>query len=541
MDWFNSSLRNKLLSVIFGGLALTILAAIFSQSMLRDNIHEFELLLEGDMENASAASEANLAFKTQVQEWKNVLIRGSDNSSFQKYWGKFISQEQKVQELTKKLQDNLTDKDQIASAESFIAAHKTMGEKYRRGKKRFESSNFDPNIGDKAVKGIDREPSKLLANLAEQLHEKAHNNAEEITAGANATAITSLLILLAVGAAMAFVCALIIINGVTKPTQYITDKISKLSQGVLNQEIVIDRQDELGSLAQAAKELNNYISDLIPHLQGSTRDLATASEELNTAAEMIESGTANQHSRTDQVATAINEMTSTVQEVAQHAAGAADAAQAADNSSTEASQVMGETISTITQLASEVENASQVIAKLEMDTTNVGTVLDVIKGIAEQTNLLALNAAIEAARAGEQGRGFAVVADEVRTLAQRTQESTAEIQNIIENVQNGARNAVSVMEEGRSHTQRSVEQVQAAGESLQVITQAVSDIRDMNTQIATAAEEQTSVAEEIGRNVEEITHIADDTAKSAKSTTSTAATLSNLSRDLNNLTSRFTA
>ncbi|WP_425287514.1 methyl-accepting chemotaxis protein [Pseudomonas panipatensis] len=252
-------------------------------------------------------------------------------------------------------------------------------------------------------------------------------------------------------------------------------------------------------------------------------------------------GTREQFSRTDQVATAMHEMSATAQEVARHAADAARAADDADQHAQSGERVMQSTIQTITQVSDEIASTAEVIRRLEADSGRIGKVLEVIRGIAEQTNLLALNAAIEAARAGEQGRGFAVVADEVRTLAQRTAESTAEIHQIIDTVQTGAVNAVRAIESGQSRSEQGLEQVTQAGDMLQSITHAVEAIRDMNRQIATAAEEQTSVAEDISRNLAEITSIASTNDENVQRTHRASQHLHGLSGELSDVTHRLGA
>ncbi len=304
------------------------------------------------------------------------------------------------------------------------------------------------------------------------------------------------------------------------------------------------RLDESGNneISRLAKAFNNFaekVRGLVSQVYGSTTQLASAAEEMSAIMEETNRGTQQQQSETAMVVTAMNEMTATVQEVARHATDAAAAANSADNASAEGKQVVINTMNAIESLSKEVHSAASVISQLEKDSENIGTVLDVIKGIAEQTNLLALNAAIEAARAGEQGRGFAVVADEVRTLASKTQQSTQEIQEMIEKLQAGAQSAVKVMDDSRIKAEESVTQAAQAGSSLEAITNSVSLIKDMNTQIATAAEQQSSVAEEINRNVVNISDIVDRTAEGASQTSIASEELAKLAGDLQHLVNQF--
>ena len=309
--------------------------------------------------------------------------------------------------------------------------------------------------------------------------------------------------------------------------------------GDLTKRLATEGNDEVAELAQGFNHFADTVQKLVQQVQGSTTQVATATEEMSAITAQTSAGVQRQRSEIDQVATAMTEMAATVQEVARNAAGAAEAAREANGEAEDGKRVVDATIAAIHNLAREVSEAAGVIDQLAADSESIGGVLDVIRGIAEQTNLLALNAAIEAARAGEQGRGFAVVADEVRTLAQRTQASTQEIQQMIEKVQGGARGAVAVMQAGRKSAEESVRQAGEAGSSLQTINYAVSAISDMNVQIASAAEEQSAVAEEINRNIVNIGTVADETATGSEHTATASAELARLGTDLQRAAGQF--
>ncbi|VAX11236.1 Methyl-accepting chemotaxis sensor/transducer protein [hydrothermal vent metagenome] len=321
--------------------------------------------------------------------------------------------------------------------------------------------------------------------------------------------------------------------------EQISEATDRLSDGDLTVLINLDSRDEMSRIASRFNAMTEKFNALIQQIISSSGQLATASEEVSSVATESASNVERQRHETDQVATAINEMTATVQEVANNASNAAGAAANADNETRGGKAVVENTSKVIAELAHEIENAAEVIKGVEQDSETIGGVLDVIKGIAEQTNLLALNAAIEAARAGEQGRGFAVVADEVRTLASRTQESASEIESMIDKLQAGSHDAVKVMEKSRERAQTGVEQANEAAQSLDAINRAVSTITEMNTQIASAAEEQSAVSEEINKNVSSISQISEQTASGSEQTTNAANELAKLASDLQNLVSQF--
>ncbi len=538
--FLQKSLRAQILALVGGSLALILITALACFSFLSGGMQSYRDLLDGPLQSSRLIDAANVEFKTQVQEWKNVLLRGQDSANLQRYWGQFETQERKVQEILSQLtQVTSADPALRAQVERLRGEHQTLGSNYRKGRDAFVASGADPKAGDEAVKGIDRATSEQLSALVEHLHQQSLVRADQINASAARTIFNGTLLMLAAALVIAVFSLWLVNRNLIIPIRHLIGHVDQLSHGQFGQRVDSSRRDELGLLARAANTLRDFLASTTERLHHSTHNLDNASNELNAIASRMTEGVNEQFERTDQVATAMHEMSATAQEVARHAADAAQAANDADDSARQGGAVMQSTIATITDIRGEIANTAEVIRRLESDSGRIGKVLEVIRGIAEQTNLLALNAAIEAARAGEQGRGFAVVADEVRHLAQRTAESTAEINQIIDTVQTGALNAVRAIESGQQRSEQGVTQVTEAGAMLQRITTAVEAIRDMNRQIATAAEEQTSVAEDISRNLTELTAIASANQDNVERTQSASSTLHQLSGELGEVTRRL--
>jgi methyl-accepting chemotaxis protein len=536
------SLRAQLLALLGGSLLLILLIALSCFNSLSNDVQTYRGLLTGPIEAATLIEESNIEFKTQVQEWKNLLIRGQNPAEFDKHWGQFESQERKIQEDLGKLL-KAVDFDQAlkTQVERLRTEHQRLGTAYRKGRDAFVAANHDAKVGDAAVKGIDRASSEQMTALAAQLHAMTIAEAKAIDNSADNTLLYGSLIML-ISVAVISVVSLGLLNSlVLEPINRLLAYLEQLSRGKIGQRLHNQREDEIGRLADAANLLRDFLAQASHELQHSTQALDSASGNLNEISNLMTHGVREQFNRTDQVATAMQEMSATAQEVARHAVEAAHAADDADSSARQSDGVMQSTILTITNIRTEIANTAEVIRTLEADSGRIGKVLEVIRGIAEQTNLLALNAAIEAARAGDAGRGFAVVADEVRNLAKKTADSTAEINQIISTVQTGAVNAVRAIESGQNRSEEGVEQVTQAGAMLQRITGAVEAIRDMNRQIATAAEEQTAVAEDISQNLTEITAIANANHENVERTQAASNTLAELSNQLGKVNQRLLA
>lgn len=330
-------------------------------------------------------------------------------------------------------------------------------------------------------------------------------------------------------------------NRMTGRIVRIQESLMDISQGDgdLTQRLPVISQDEIGSLAEAFNLFVDKIHQTIQRVFQVVDDLNQTSTKMDHSASGTNASVQAQHQETEMVATAMNQMNASSVEVAQSAGEANRATNSAQEDGSQALTVVQQTSSAISQLASEIDTSAQAIEALGNDVEAIVSILDVIRGIAEQTNLLALNAAIEAARAGEQGRGFAVVADEVRALAGRTQESTAEIQAMIERLQNGSREAITAMGKSKSVGESAVEHSAKASESLQQISAAIDHISNMNAHIATAAEEQTSVSQSIDQSVSRIAESSRETRQYAEETSEASSNLAKISSDLQRLLNQF--
>lgn len=328
-------------------------------------------------------------------------------------------------------------------------------------------------------------------------------------------------------------------NRVWVPLGEAMSALQGLSQGQLNPKVPSKQVGEIGQLCKAINELNEFMSQLRGNLDAASSQLDSSSNSLHSGTRGFSDRVQETHSMADHISSAMDEMTVTAREVSGHASQAADQTHAMNESVNFGQKSMDEATNAIGRLSSQMDVAVETVRKLAEDSSSVGKVLSVIRGIAEQTNLLALNAAIEAARAGEQGRGFAVVADEVRSLAQKTQESTQEIQVIIENVQNGAKNATSVIDSSKSITTETSGLFSEAGSKLLEIGQSISELSSLNTHVARAVDEQTRAADSIGRDVTRVAQIAEEFKSLQSDVERASGELSGLAKNNSTLCSRF--
>jgi methyl-accepting chemotaxis protein len=376
--------------------------------------------------------------------------------------------------------------------------------------------------------------AKLVEINGRQLTQTNHAAAEQYSSAFNL--VIGMLIIATV---LTMLFAWLLTRSITQPIAAALDAAETIAEGNLTRPIKVDGTDEAGRLLLAMQKMQEKLRDTLMRISGSATQLASAAEELNAVTDEGARGLAQQNNEIEQAATAVNEMTSAVEEVARNAVSTSEASKNATASAGDGRDLVMETVNAIERMSGDVQSTADLIGNLAEESRDIGKVLDVIRGLADQTNLLALNAAIEAARAGEAGRGFAVVADEVRALAHRTQQSTSEIERMIGSIQGGTEKAVSSMRHSTERAESTLNIAKGAGLALDTINTAVVEINERNLVIASAAEEQAQVAREVDRNLVNIRDLSAQSSDGAAQTSAASGELTRLAVDLNSMVSRF--
>ncbi len=376
--------------------------------------------------------------------------------------------------------------------------------------------------------------NRLLEINTQQTHDTNQQAADQYD-----SAFDLVIALLVAATALTLALAWSLTNSITKPIANALGAAESIAEGDLTRPITVDGEDEAGRLLAAMAKMQDKLRDTLQRISGSATQLASAAEELNSVTDESARGLTRQNNEIEQAATAVNEMTSAVEEVARNAVSTSEASQSATASAGDGRDLVQETVSAIERMSADVQSTATLIGDLANESRDIGKVLDVIRGLADQTNLLALNAAIEAARAGEAGRGFAVVADEVRALAHRTQQSTSEIERMIGSIQSGTEHAVDSMRNSTERAESTLNIARGAGMSLDTINSAIVEINQRNLVIASAAEEQAQVAREVDRNLVNIRDLSVQSATGANQTSAASSELSRLAVDLNTMVGRF--
>jgi len=377
-----------------------------------------------------------------------------------------------------------------------------------------------------------------LSKLVE-INTRQSDAANQQAADQYSSAFTMVVVLLIIATVLTLLFAWLLTNSITRPISQALAAAETIAEGDLTQTVKVDGTDEAGRLLAAMHKMQEKLRDTLQRISGSASQLASAAEELNAVTDESARGLVRQNDEIEQAATAVNEMTSAVEEVARNAISTSDASKNATGSAGDGRDLVQETVSAIERMSSDVQATAELVGNLADESRDIGKVLDVIRGLADQTNLLALNAAIEAARAGEAGRGFAVVADEVRALAYRTQQSTSEIERMINSIQGGTEKAVGSMRNSTERAESTLSIAKGAGLALETINTAIVEINERNLVIASAAEEQAQVAREVDRNLVNIRDLSAQSSEGATQTSAASGELTRLAVDLNSLVSRF--
>ena len=536
----NLNIKNKLTAGFAVLVAILIGVGIFSITRV-DMLGELTVkMYKHPLTVTRASLQANVDIIKMHRSMKDVAL-AKDVAAMEKASAKVDEYEKDAFEQYAVVEDRILGKEGDALIAETIAIFKAWKPirdeviQFMEAGNRAAAADITKVKGAKHVALLDSKMSALV-EYAGTKGAGFFKKAQQTTSSTKMFTVT----LVVISAIIATLLAMMLIRAITGPMGKLRDTIEIIERDSdLSHRLNITTQDEFGATAQAFDKMLEKFQSIVSQVNGSATQMSAAAEQLSVITQETARGIQEQTSQTDQVATAINEMSATVQEVSRNAGEAAVAANETTQEANNGRQVVNEAIDSMDKLAGEIEQAGAVITKLEEDGVKIGAVLDVIRVIAEQTNLLALNDAIEAARAGEQGRGFAVLAYEVRTLASRTQESTQEIQQMIEQLQAGTAAAVTAMDSSRAQAQKGVGKISTAGDALTTIVSGIEHINDMNTQIASAAEEQSAVAEEVNQNVVTISQIANTSEANSAQTQNASEELSRLAVGLQGLVSQF--
>lgn len=430
-------------------------------------------------------------FKTQVQEWKNVLLRGKDDKSRAKYWKRFQQNEAMIQSNIETLLNNYPLPEHIRSTlRSFKRTHSKMADAYRVGFQKFNDAGHNAKVGDKQVKGIDREPAKLLAKSASDIRQYSKEKLQTIRTQAGADIQAALWLSVLVTLVLVYIVIRLLRRRVVLPTKAIMKHIKRIAASDYSAKLNVESENELGQLAHASRQLQKKLSSSVHELTIVDNAVDKASHLLTKAGEQISHSAEIQHSRVDELQTEMNELSGIVEQMAEVSTNVLETSTRVKTEVDESHKIFNLANEGFEQLVSQTEKSTQMIRELHQQSDSISQLVNVIDEIANQTNLLALNAAIEAARAGEQGRGFSVVADEVRELASKTQASTEQIQQTVSQFRQKITTAVDTMQIGMELSRKN------AGEStkaLQILSALVTDIDGLtvvSNQLDAAATEQ---------------------------------------------------